>query len=110
MAPVAVNENYLKTLQVFGDVDTLVGEAVEDYLTRRIIERIKAAREKFDGFERKYGMAYIAFSQKMDTDESFHNEINDSNPLWEQDALAWEYWHEEIEEWSEKLNAILIKS
>lgn len=110
MASVALSERYLNTLKFFGDVDQLVGEAVEDYLTRRIIERIKVARDKANEFERKYGMSYIAFSQQMDTDDSFHKKINDANPLWEQDVLAWEYWHEETQEWSEKLNAILSES
>jgi hypothetical protein len=110
MAPVAVNENYLKALQAFGDVDALVGEAVEDYLTRRIIERIKVARERVAEFETKYEMAYSAFSERTQLDEAFYNNLRQANPLWEQDSLEWMYWDKEVRHWTEKLNDILNKS
>lgn len=73
MASIALDERYLNTLKAFGDVDKLVDEAIEDYLTRRIIERIKTAREKVNEFESKYGMPYAAFTEKMGMDEAFYN-------------------------------------
>ena len=108
--PVALNERHLKTLSVFGDVNQLVGEAVQDYLIRKIDERIKSARGHLTEYETKYGASYSAFSERMVLDEAYYIQINKMNPLWEQDSLEWEYWQEEAQEWTEKRNAILSKS
>ena len=110
MAAVAVNEDVLKMLQVFGDVNEQINTAVEEYAARRIIERIKTARAKLSEFEKTYGIGFAAFSERMGSDEAFYAEVNRVNPLWEQDALTWEYWQEEAQEWSNSLNTILNKS
>jgi len=110
MASVTLNERRLKALSVFGDVDKLVGEAIDDYLTRKIIDRIKLARAKLEEFEKKYNAPYEVFSEKMALEQSYYDEINQRNPLWEQDSHQWEYWQGEAREWTERLNAILNKS
>ena len=110
MAPVAVNENYLKTLQVFGDVNEQLNVAVEGYLTRRIIERLKTIRERLDELEARYGTSYRAFMERMQLDEEFYNQTRQANVLWEQDALEWMYWNEELRDWTEKLDAFSKKS
>jgi len=106
MSAVAVRERYIDALRVFGEVDTLVNEAVEQYLIHRIIERVKLAREKAHEFEKRYGEDYETFSRRVQLDEAFYDQVNAGNPLWEQDWLAWEYWQEELRKWTEKLSAI----
>jgi hypothetical protein len=93
MSAVAVREGYTNTLRVFGEVDTLVNEAVERYLIQRVVERIKLAREKAREFEKRYGLDYQTFSRRVQLDEGFYDQVSAGNPLWEQDWLAWEYWH-----------------
>ena len=110
MPTVTLDEDYASTLRTFGDVDELIGEAVEQYLTNRIIERIKSAWEKTSQFEKMYGMDYAAFSERVQVDEKYYEVIANSNPLWEQDALEWKYWDKETRHWTEKLNGILSKS
>ncbi len=104
MASVALDERRLKTLSVFGDVNKLVDEAIDDYLTKKIKDRVKTAREKLAEFESKYGASYAAFSEKMALDQAYYDRVNKMNPLWEQDSLQWEYWQEKAQEWTEKLN------
>ncbi len=106
MSAVAVREGYTNTLRVFGEVDTLVNEAVERYLIQCIIERIRLAREKTREFARRYGQDYEVFSRAMQCDGASYDQVNAGNPLWEQDWLAWEYWQEELRTWTEKLHAI----
>ena len=110
MPNVMVRETYLNTLQTFGDVTQQINVAVEEYVTRRVIDRIKIAREKIGEFESKYSMTYAAFSERMQADETFYQKVDCANPLWEQDTLAWEYWQAEAQEWSEKLDTLLRKS
>ena len=64
MASVALDERRLKTLSVFGDVNKLVDEAIDDYLTKKIKDRVKTARDKVTEFESKYGASYAVFSER----------------------------------------------
>jgi len=107
IAEVRIEKSYLETLRLFGEVDELVNEAVEQYLTNRIIERIKLAREKIRKYEGTYGTNYATFSQRVQLDEGYHNQVNHDNSLWEQDALEWMYWDEELRDWTERLESIL---
>ena len=108
MATVALAEHYLNTLRVFGRVDELVNQAVEQYLVARIVKRIKLARAKVVEYERTYdNQAYAVFSRRVQLDEDYYNQVRQTNLLWEQDALVWEYWDQEAREWTDKLNSIL---
>lgn len=110
MAAILVNENYVNTLKAFGDVDAQINAAVEEYVTRRVIERIKAARNHVAKYEELYHMPYAAFSERVVIDQDLYNRVAKQNPLWEQDLLAWDYWEKESQEWNETLHAILSKS
>jgi hypothetical protein len=110
MGAVAIKESYIDTLRVFGEVDKLLNEAVEEYLIDRIIERIKQARQEVQTFEKTYGADYSTFTERIQLDEDYYGQVNQSNPLWEQDALEWKYWTEEIDDWTERLSGILSRS
>jgi hypothetical protein len=104
MSTVAIKESYMNTLRLFGEVDELLDEAVEQYLIARVVERIKRAKGEAQAFEKLYGMDYAAFAERVQLDVDYYNQVNQSNPLWEQDMLAWEYWDAEAREWTEKLD------
>lgn len=110
MSTITIRESYIDTLRLFGEVNELLDEAVEQYLIDRIIERIKRAREEIQAFEKLYGMDYATFAERIQLDADYYNQVNQSNPLWEQDMLTWEYWDAEAREWAERLNSILSKS
>ena len=110
MSTIAIKESYMDTLRLFGEVDELLDEAVEQYLIDRIVQRIKRARAQVQAFEKLYGTDYAPFAERVQLDEDYYNQVNRSNPLWEQDMLAWEYWDAEAREWTEKLDDILSRS
>lgn len=111
MATIALAERYLDTLQVFGEVDELVNQAVEQYLIDRIVRRIKKARSQIAEYERVYdGQDYANFSQRVQLDEDYYNQVRQANPLWEQDALEWMYWAKELQTWTQRLSNILSVS
>ena len=95
MFTIAIKESYMNTLRLFGKVDELLDEAVEQYLIDRIVKRIKRATEEAQAFEKLYGMDYAAFAERVQLDADYYNQVNQSNPLWEQDMLTWEYWDAE---------------
>jgi len=110
MSTIAIKESYMDTLRLFGEVDELLDEAVEQYLIDRIVRRIKRTRDETQAFEKLYGMDYATFAERVQLDGDYYHQVNQSNPLWEQDMLAWEYWDAEAREWTEKLGDILSKS
>jgi rhamnose utilization protein RhaD (predicted bifunctional aldolase and dehydrogenase) len=107
MSTIAIKESYVDTLRLFGEVDELLDEAVEQYLIDRVVERIKRAKGEAQAFEKLYGMDYAAFAERVQLDADYYNQVN---PLWEQDMLAWEYWDAEAREWTEKLGDMRCSS
>ncbi|MFQ6058773.1 MAG: hypothetical protein ACE5MB_07855 [Anaerolineae bacterium] len=110
MSTVVIDDRYAEALKAFGEVDTQVNEAIEHYLIDRIRDRLEFVREREREYESKYGLDYETFSRRIQLEEEYYNEVNRANPLWEQDWLSWMYWHEEVQDWTEKLNSVLNKS
>jgi len=110
MSEITVNIEYLETLKIFGNVDKLIDEAVEAYLIAKVVERIKMIHQKVNKYEEQYNLKYPDFRENMQTNQDFYEKIDKTNPLWEQDVLEWEYWVEELKDWTTKLECILTKS
>lgn len=109
MAAVAVKKDLLSVAKLFGDVDTVVSDAVRRYAIDRCVERIELARAKIRGYEQAYGASYTTFARRVQTDAGFLRRVESKNPLWEEDAMEWKYRLEEVEEWTETLESILKK-
>jgi hypothetical protein len=107
MSAVAVKKDLLNVARLFGDVDTVVSDAVRRYAIDRSVERIESARAKVRGYEQGYGVAYKIFDQKIQTDARFLQRVESRHPLWEEDAIEWKYRTEEVEEWTKTLESIL---
>ena len=107
MSAVAVKKDLLNVARLFGDVDTVVSEAVRRYAIDRSVERIESARSKIRSYEQSYGVAYKVFAQKIQTDARFLQRMESKHPLWEEDAIEWKYRSEEVAEWTKTLESIL---
>ena len=107
MSAVAVKKDLLNVARLFGDVDTVVSDAVRRYAIDRSVERIELARSKVRGYEQEYGVAYKVFAQKVQMDVRFLQRVESRHPLWEEDAMEWKYRTEEVEEWTKTLESIL---
>lgn len=107
MSAVAVKKDLLNVARLFGDVDTVVSDAVRRYAIDRSVERIESARSKIRDYEQKYGVAYGIFARKIQTDARFLQRVESKYPLWEEDAIEWKYRTEEVEEWTKTLENIL---
>lgn len=110
MSEITINMEYLETLKIFGGVDKLIDEAIEEYLIAKVVERIRMIRQKVSKYEKQYNLKYSDFKENMQTNQAFYEKLDKTNPLWEQDILEWEYWVEELKDWTTKLEDILTKS
>ncbi len=109
MSAVAVKNDLLNVAKKFGDVDTVVSEAVRRYAIERCIEHVETARTKIREYEKRYGTTYSTFAKRVRSDGKFLRRVESKNPVWEEDAMEWKYRLEEAAEWTEILASILKK-
>lgn len=109
MMTVAVRNKYVEALSTFGNLEEVVDLALQRYTIEQVTtKRAELIRQDAD-FQAKYGMDYESFSQRIATDEAFVDEIEANvNRLWEMDLAEWEFCNKGIEDWTRKLQAILI--
>ena len=102
-----LTDEWIKTIQLFGDVESVIKEALKFYSIDQCKQRIRKAADQISFYNGKYHFNYNEFKQTIQTDEKFLSKVETQNPLWEEDAMEWEYWHEEHQEWQNRLEAIL---
>ncbi|MBM3127267.1 MAG: hypothetical protein FJ009_01365 [Chloroflexi bacterium] len=107
MSAVAVRNDLLNVAKKFGDIDTVISDALRRYTIDRCAERIEKARAKIREYEKKYSVTYPAFARRVQMDAKFLRRIETKNPVWEEDAMEWQYRIEEVKEWTETLERIL---
>ena len=109
MLTVAVRNKYVETLTAFGNLEEAVDLALQRYTIEQITSKRAELMQLDADFQAKYGMDYESFSQRIATDEAFVNEIEANvNRLWEIDLAEWEFCHKGIDDWTRKLQAILL--
>jgi hypothetical protein len=108
MSAVTVKGDLLKVARKFGDVDTIVVDALRRYTIDRCVERIEKARARIRTYEKKYRVTYPVFARRVQTDAGFLRHVESKNPVWEQDAIEWQYCIEEVKEWTETLERIEV--
>ena len=109
MSAVAVKNDLLTVAKKFGDIDTVVSEAVRRYAIEQCIERVETARAKIRGYEKQYGATFPVFARRVRQDAKFVKRVESKNPVWEQDTMEWKYRIEEADEWTATLASILKK-
>ncbi|MBI1927761.1 hypothetical protein HYR99_26425 [Candidatus Poribacteria bacterium] len=107
MLTIAIDNEWVETAQLFGDVERVVKEALQVYLIEQCQQRIKVADTQITTYDQKYQCDYKTFKQSIQTDEDFLKRVEAQNPLWEEDAMEWEYWLEEHQTWHNQLKTIL---
>jgi len=106
MQAVSLDTKWIETAQFFGEVESVIKEALGVYFTGQCWQRIHKAAARIDAYEQQYGCDYKTFRQAIQTDEAFLMGIETQNPLWEEDAMEWAYWLEEHQTWRNRLETI----
>ncbi|HRJ43848.1 MAG TPA: hypothetical protein PL105_18315 [Caldilineaceae bacterium] len=109
MTTITVDQKYADVLGVFGNVQDAFDLAIQRYTIEQITGKIANLRHKAAEYERKYHCDYTSFVQRMTTDENFIAEIeSETDTMWEMDLLEWEFSHKGIDDWTRKLQSILL--
>ena len=110
MTIVTVQNKFTEILASFGDVQESVNVAVQRYTIEQITNKITELRRKDEEFQKKYGLDYSAFVKRTSEEDEFVKTMEaDISKTWEADLADWEFCHKGIEDWSKKLQDILLK-
>jgi hypothetical protein len=110
MTTVTVQNKFTEILASFGDVQESVNAAVQRYTIEKITSKITELRRKDEEFQKKYGLEYSAFAKCTGEDEEFVKTVEgEISKTWEADLVEWEFCHKGVEDWTKKLQDILLK-
>ncbi len=107
MRTIALDEEWVQTVQLFGDVESVIKKALKAYSVDQCQQRIGQSEAKIAEYAHKYQCTYEHFTHTIQTDEAFLERIQAQYPLWEEDVMEWKYWVEEQQAWQHRLKAIL---
>ena len=110
MTIVTVSDKFTEILASFGDLQESVNAAVQRYTIEQITTKVNELRRKDEELQKKYSVDYSAFIKRTSEDEEFVKNIESNiNKTWEVDLAGWEFCHKGIEDWTKKLQDILLK-
>jgi len=108
---VTIQDKYVEALEALGDVQTAVGLALQRYTIEQITAKIAQLRQRAAEYQAKYGLDYSTFVHRVAEDESFVHDVETNiSPTWEIDLADWEFCTKGIEDWTNKLQTILLTS
>lgn len=107
MTTISLEDKRIETARLFGDAESVVREALKAYLSDQCRKHVPESSEKLSLYTEKYGCDYAAFRHSVQTDGAFLELLEAREPLWEEDAMEWEYWTEEHQAWQNQLGTIL---
>lgn len=110
MTTVTVSDKFTEILASFGDLQDSVNAAVQRYTIDQITTKVNELRRKDENYQKKYGLDYFTFAKRTAEDEGFvKNMESNISKTWEADLADWEFCHNGIEDWTKKLQDILLK-
>ena len=110
MTIVTVSDKFTEILATLGDLQESVNAAVQRYTIEQITTKVNGLKSRDAEFQKKYGADYLAFAQRTSEDEKFVIDIEAHiSKTWEADLAEWEFCHRGIEDWTKKLQDILLK-
>lgn len=109
MTTVAIGEKYVEMLRSFGKLEDAVNLALQRYTIEQITFKMADLKHRDSAYQAKYGMSYPAFVQRISVDETFVNQVETTIcKTWEMDLAEWEFCHKGIQDWTRKLQTILL--
>lgn len=104
---IEIADEWIRTAQWFGNAKDIIREALKTYSVEQCLKHIRDIAAKIAVYNNKYHCNYETFSNAVQTDKDFLLKVESQNPLWEEDAMEWEYWQEEYRSWQNRLEIIL---
>lgn len=109
MLTVSIKNEHAEMLAAFGSPQKSIDLALQRYLIEQITAKVAELRQKEANYQTKYGMDYPTFTQRITEDEDFITQVETNvNKMWEIDLADWEFCYKGIDDWTHKLQTILL--
>jgi len=110
MTTITLQDKFTEILTSYGDLQEAVNTALQRYTIDQITTKINELRRRDEEYKKKYEMDYPFFAKRSGEDEVFVKDVEARiSKTWEADLADWEFCHEGIEDWTKKLQDILLK-
>lgn len=109
MVTIPIKDEYVEVLTAFGDLEAAIDLALQRYTIEQITTKMAELRQREAGYQAKYGLDYPTFARRAAKDEKFIQQVETTNKMWEVDLADWEFCHKGVEDWSRKLQSILLR-
>ena len=104
---ISLQDGLLDLVRVLGEPGTVIPSAVRQYVVDRCLQRLDAAEAKIAVYVRKYGLDYETFNRRVTMDQDYLDNLSQTHPRWEADAIEWAVRTEEAELWRMRLTQAL---
>ena len=109
MVTVPIRDEYFEILTALGDLQSGVDLALQRFALERITTKIAELREQDAEYQSKYGLDYPTFTRRIMADEEFLEHVERKiEKKWEADLFDWEFCFKGVEDWTRKLQHILL--
>jgi hypothetical protein len=109
MVTVSIKDEYIEVLSALGDLQESMDLALKQYTLDKIALKIAELRQRDIKYQEKYQLDYSTFCQQIYEDEDFIKQVeNLVSKTWEIDLADWEFCHQGVEDWIQKLKTILL--
>jgi hypothetical protein len=107
---VAIQDRFAQMLAPLGDLRQAVDTALRRYAIEQIATKLTELRRRDQEFAAKYGCDYATFKSKTACDEQFVVDVERNiSKTWELDLAEWQFCHEGAQDWSQRLQEILLE-
>jgi hypothetical protein len=109
MVTIAVQDKFAEILTTLGNLQESVDAALQRYTIEQISAKITELRRRNAEYHARYKLEYPVFSKRVAEDEKFVQRVeSEISKTWELDLADWEFCHKGIEDWTKKLQDILL--
>ncbi|HIE29113.1 TPA: hypothetical protein EYP66_17710 [Candidatus Poribacteria bacterium] len=106
---VTIPDKYQEILQIAGDLQVAVGNAIRRYALELASEQIEECEKEITHFQNKCGCSYETFLEDITNGDNpeFLDNLNHRYPTWEVDFNVWETYLEELQRWNNRVRKLL---
>jgi len=109
MTTIAVQKKYAEILTAFGDLQESVNTALQRYTIEQVTSKVNELRQRNAKYRDRYEIEYPDFYARIAEDEEYVEYIESNiSKTWEIDLADWEFCYKGVDDWTRKLQDILI--
>ena len=109
MVTVAIQDKYVETLNALGGVQAALDLALQRFAIEQITGKLAELKQREAAYRARYGLDYPTFAQRVATDEDFVLQVETRlSKTWEVDLADWEFCYKGIQDWTQRLQTLLL--